>query len=166
MPDETKPCKPLSVTVGLRRNDTQKIEFGLTKSCKKVEEREESVWVIHFALLEKDGDEFTAKVSVDIAINQEAPAKEKAAETTARNGVSENQTQFLLGPVARAADKVVEEPRADEIRALFAGMDVNALRDADADEDASLELLDRAAEERDKNMRRLRSRVISVLDAA
>ena len=163
MPDDTNTCTPLSVRVGLKRSATQKIEFGLTKSCKKVEERVEAVWVIHFALLEKDGDEFTPKISVDIDINNDAPDKKEKAENTANNGVSENQTLYLLGPVARAADKATEQPLANELETLFSAIDVRALRN-DAKSDSSLDVLDQAADEQNQNMRRLRTRVISVLD--
>lgn len=164
MPDDTNKCTPLSVRVALKRNATQKIEFGLTKSCKKVEEKIETVWVIHFALLEKDGAGFTPKISVDIDINNDAPSKEKKAERTANEGVSENQTLFLLGPVARAADKAVEQPLTDELKAFFRSMNASALRDDAKADDTSLEVLDRAADEHRKNLRRLRTRVISVLD--
>lgn len=166
MPADTDKCTPLSVRIGLKRSDTQKIEFGLTKTCKKVEERIEAVWVIHFALLEKDGDKFTAKISIDIDINNEAPGKEKEAEGTATNGISENQTRYLLGPVARAADKAVEQPFADEVRALFSDMNTNVFGDAAGTDNRSAEVLDRLALARGENMRRLRTRVISVLDIA
>lgn len=166
MPEDTKPCKPLSIRIGLRRNATQKIEFALTKSCKKVsEERIDAVWILHFALLEKEGNEFTAKVSVDIDLNNDAPGKEKQAEDTAKDGLSTNQTQYILGPVARTADSVTEQPFADEIQTLFTNMDAAAFGDqADGADEARFELLDRAADTREKNMRKLRTRVISVLD--
>lgn len=164
MPDTDNKCTPISVRIGLKRSDTQKIEFGLTKTCKKVEERQESVWVIHFALLEKDGDKFTAKISIDIDINNEAPGKEKEAEDTAADGFSENQTRYMLGPVARAADKAVEQSLADEVKAHFS--DANLFGDAADADDRSVELLDRVADARSQNLRRLRTRIISVLDIA
>ena len=164
MPDDTNKCTPLSVRIGLKRNATQKIEFGLTKTCKKVDERVEAVWVIHFALLEKEGDEYTPKISVDIDINNDAPGKEPKAEKTAKDGISENQTLYLLGPVARAADKATEQPLVNELKAFFSSMDVKSLRDDAKADDTSLEVLDRAADEQSKNLRRLRTRVVSVLD--
>ncbi|HEX8473244.1 MAG TPA: hypothetical protein VF666_04370 [Pyrinomonadaceae bacterium] len=129
-----------------------------------MEERVEAVWVIHFALLEKDGDKFTAKISIDIDLNNEAPGKQKEAEDTATDGLSENQTRYMLGPVARAADKVVEQPQADEISAFFNNADEDVF--SDAADDRSMELLDRVADARSQNLRRLRTRVVSVLDIA
>lgn len=162
MPEESDKCTPLSLRVALKRNATQKIEFGLAKSCKEVSGRFESVWVIHFALLEKDGNEFTPKISVDIDINKEAPGKELRAEETEKAGLSDRQTMFLTGPVARAADKAIEQPFDEELRALFASLDPAAFQSASGNE--PFELLDRAAASREDNIRKLKTRVIAVLD--
>jgi hypothetical protein len=161
MPEDSDKCTPLSLRVALKRNATQKIEFGLAKSCRDVGGRFESVWVIHFALLEKEGEEFTPKISVDININDEAPDKTKKAEDTEKAGLSDRQTLFIMGPVARAADKAIEQPDGDELQALFASLTPSKLQDVT---DKDLEVLDRAAAERDDNVRKLRTRVITVLD--
>jgi hypothetical protein len=161
MPEDSDKCTPLSLRVALKRNATQKIEFGLAKSCRDVGGRFESVWVIHFALLEKEGEEFTPKISVDININDEAPDKTKKAEDTEKAGLSDRQTLFIMGPVARAADKAIEQPDGDELQALFASLNPSKLQDVT---DKDLEVLDRAAAERDDNVRKLRTRVITVLD--
>jgi hypothetical protein len=160
MPEDSDKCTPLSLRVALKRNATQKIEFGLAKSCRDVGGRFESVWVIHFALLEKEGEEFTPKISVDININDEAPDKTKKAEDTEKAGLSDRQTLFIMGPVARAADKAIEQPDGDELQALFASLNPSKLQDVT---DKDLEVLDRAAAERDDNVRKLRTRVITVL---
>jgi hypothetical protein len=160
MPEDSDKCTPLSLRVALKRNATQKIEFGLAKSCRDVGGRFESVWVIHFALLEKEGEEFTPKISVDININDEAPDKTKKAEDTEKAGLSDRQTLFIMGPVARAADKAIEQPGGDELQALFASLNPSKLQDVT---DKDLEVLDRAAAERDDNVRKLRTRVITVL---
>ncbi len=159
MPDDTNKCTPLGIRVGLKRNATQKIEFGLTKGCKKEDDRVEATWTIHFALLEKDGDEFTAKVSVDIEINKEAPGKEKQAEDTANDGLSHLQTLYLVGPVARSADAVIEQPNVD---ALLSNFDPASFNEASKDEQLFAEL-DRAADAHSENVRKLRRRVVGVL---
>ena len=132
------------------------------KGCKKVDNHVESTWVIHFALLEKDGDEFTAKVSVDIDINNEAPGKEKQAEKTANDGLSEIQTLYLVGPVARSADAVVSEPNSLLALSAFGEFNPDSLREASKD-DQLFEAFDRAADENSQNVRRLRNRVVGVL---
>ena len=159
MPEDSDKCTPLSLRVALKRNATQKIEFGLAKSCKEVNGRFESVWVIHFALLEKEGEEFTPKISVDININDEAPDKTKKAEDTEKAGLSDRQTLFIMGPVARAADKAIAQPEEDGLQALFASLD--STRDVT---DKDLEALDRAAAAREDNVRKLKTRVLTVLD--
>lgn len=164
MPEDSDKCTPLSFRIALKRNATQKVEFGLTKSCKKAEQRIEAVWVIHFALLEKDGDKFTPKISVDIDINNEAPGKQEQAEQTEKNGLSENQTLYLLGPVSRAADRATQQPFDEQIKALFAAAAGEPGRFREEQEANSLDVLDRAAVERNDNIRRLKTRVISVLD--
>ena len=162
MPEDSDKCIPLSFQVAFRRTATQKVEFGLAKSCKDVSGRIEAVWVIHFALLEKDGDEFIPKISVDININDEAPAKVKKAEETEKAGLSDRQTLFLLGPVCDSADEALEEPLEEELRALFASYDPARARVA-AEPDP-LEVLDRSGEEQEENVRRLKRRVVAVLD--
>jgi len=164
MPEDSDKCTPLSFRIALKRNATQKVEFGLTKSCKKVEQRIEAVWVIHFALLEKDGNEFTPKISVDIDINNDAPGKQEQAEQTEKNGLSENQTLYLLGPVSRAADRAIQQPFDQQIKDLFAAAAGDPGRFREKQEVDPLEVLDRAAVERDDNVRKLKTRVISVLD--
>jgi hypothetical protein len=162
MPEDSDKCTPLSLQVALRRNATQKVEFGLTKRCKDVSGRIEAVWIIHFALLEKDGDDFTPKISVDININDEAPAKVKKAEETEKAGLSDRQTLFLMGPVCDSADEAIEEPLGEELRALFASFDPGRARAA-AEPDP-LEVLDRSGETQEDNTRRLKRRVVAVLD--
>jgi hypothetical protein len=157
-------CTPLSFRIALKRNATQKIEFGLTKSCKKVAEKFEAVWIIHFALLEKDGNAFTPKISVDIDINNDAPGKQEQAEQTEQNGLSENQTLYLLGPVSRAADRAIQQPFDQQIRDLFATAAGDPGRFRQEQEADPLEVLDLAAVERGDNIRKLKTRVISVLD--
>jgi hypothetical protein len=98
---------------------------------------------------------------VDININDEAPDKTKKAEDTEKAGLSDRQTLFIMGPVARAADKAIEQPDGDELQALFASLNPSKLQDVT---DKDLEVLDRAAAERDDNVRKLRTRVITVLD--
>lgn len=161
MPEDSNKCTPLSIQVALRRNATQKIEFGLTKRCKDVSGRIEAVWIIHFALLQKDGDEFTPKISVDININDEAPSKVEKAEETEKAGLSDRQTLFLMGPVARSADDAINPPVEDELAKLFASLDAAKFQDVT---DKDLEVLDRAASEREANVRKLKRRVVAVLD--
>ncbi len=161
MPDDSDKCTPLSLRVALKRNATQKIEFGLAKGCKDVGGRFEATWVIHFALLEKEGDEFTPKISVDININDEAPDKTKKAEDTEKAGLSDRQTLFIMGPVARAADKAIEQPQEDGLQNLMAALGSERAQDVT---DKDLEVLDRAAAEREANVRKLKTRVITVLD--
>lgn len=162
MPDNERKCTPLSVRVALRRSDTQKIEFSLTKGCRTDDDK--SFYIIHFALLEKKDDKFEPKVSVDIDINKEAPDKEDSAEDTVNSGLTENQVRFIRGPVARAADKVTTRP--DGAEALtFGDMDA-LLADTDEAENVGLNALDRAAAARRDNLQKLRDRVVSVLDIA
>lgn len=162
MPEDSNSCTPLSLRVALKRNATQKIEFGLAKGCKDVGGRFEATWTIHFALLEKkDGEDFTPKISVDININEEAPDKALKAEETEKAGLSDRQTLFLMGPVARAADKASEPPAEDGLQNLMASLGSARLQDVT---DKDLEVLDRAAAEREDNVRKLKTRVITVLD--
>lgn len=158
---DTKKCRPLSVRVSIKRNDTDKLEFKLTRACN---EEDKAIYKIFFAFLKKQADgTYDAKIELEIDINKTAPSKKENANKTVNAGLSQRQVDVVRTKVARRADAVLEEKGTKK---LLSSMDLESL-DFGTPNDSTekvFEALDQIAEEESRRMKRLRKSLIHVLD--
>ena len=93
------PCRPMSVSLEVDPRPTQKIVFGLDKTC---DAHDEATWTLHFEL--REGRHFATVIKLDVEID---PENHPQAEATAARGLDDNQ---------RAAAKVAASVAPDGAR--------------------------------------------------
>jgi hypothetical protein len=93
-------CVPISVSFELVTDDLlRKVDFGLAKTCN---DDGSSAWAISFDLQERQTPTGTFQeiVQLTVDVNQE---DHKAAEQTAKLGLTSDQSDQALGAAAQAA---------------------------------------------------------------
>ena len=102
-------CVPFSISLAVLAPDNKRqISFGLTKGCNA---DESAFWIINFILRDKVGDEFQDRVKLFVSVNTE---KNPAAEKLAKEGLSNTDISFLVGPVTNRAKKLPAGTTADD----------------------------------------------------
>ena len=101
-------CVPFSISLAVLAPDNKRqISFGLTKGCNA---DETAFWIINFVLRDKVGDEFQDRVKLLVSVNTD---KNPAAEKLAKEGLSNTDISFLVGPVTNRAKKLPAGTNAD-----------------------------------------------------
>jgi hypothetical protein len=91
------PCRPMSVSLEVDPSATQKIVFGLDKTCDAFDE---ASWKLNFEL--QEGSPLATVIKLDVEID---PENHPQAEATAANGLDENQRGAAKVAAAIAKDK-------------------------------------------------------------
>jgi hypothetical protein len=101
-------CVPFSISLAVLAPDNKRqISFGLTKGCNA---DDTAFWIINFVLRDRIGDEFQDRVKLHVAVNTD---KNPAAEKLAKEGLSNTDISFLVGPVTNRARKLPAGSNAD-----------------------------------------------------
>jgi hypothetical protein len=109
------PCRPMSVSLEVDPRPTQKIVFGLDKTC---DADDEATWTLNFEL--QEGRPLATVIKLDVEID---PENHPQAEATAAKGLDENQRA-----AARVAASVAKDKTATEDDKKQAAQDVIAAR--------------------------------------
>lgn len=144
-------CTNVSVKISLKRNDTDKLDFEVTKACG--ENGQGSSYKIKFVFSKKKEDgTYEERISIEVDFSKQAPGNEEAAEKTVTEGFTQRQMDIVRTRVAKRADAVLEPSR--EILALYGeSLEVDFSKD-DAAAEALFAKLDEA-NDRNPKMKRL-----------
>ena len=113
------PCRPMSVSLEVQPKPTQKIVFGLDKTCNA---SDEATWKLNFDL--QEGDPLASIIKLDVEID---PENHPQAEATAAHGLDEDQRSAAGVAAAIAKDKTATEEDKKQ-----AAQDVIAARQMEA----------------------------------
>jgi hypothetical protein len=111
------PCRPLSVSLEVDPSATEKIIFGLDKTC---DANDQATWTLNFEL--QEGNPLATVVKLDVEID---PENHPAAEATANDPSGLDANQRAAAKVAAATAK---DPTATEDDKKEAAQDVIAAR--------------------------------------
>jgi hypothetical protein len=102
-------CTPKSVAFGLLAPDNKRqISFSFTKGCLA---DDKPLYVIHFVLRDKVGDDFQDRVKLFVTVGDIFDPK---AEKVLNHGLTMSQLQFLSGPVTNRAKALPAGTTADK----------------------------------------------------
>lgn len=112
------PCRPMSISLEVDPSATQKIVFGLDKTC---DANDQAKWKLNFEL--QEGNPLRTVVKLDVEID---PENHPQAEATANDpkGLDENQRAAAL-----VAADTAKDPTATDEDKKQAAQDVIAARD-------------------------------------